>query len=109
MRTLCAVLFITFTFTYLYFYQADVMMATQHLLSGGQTHYERTIGAVLITVALYVLHLGVLAVTKLTHRAHSLWVVGPYRAIKRIHKVDAVDLCDNYLFYVDVLACVNLH
>ena len=38
MRTLCAVLFITFTFTYLYFYQADVMMATQHLLSGGQTH-----------------------------------------------------------------------
>lgn len=72
MRTLCAVLFITFTFSYLFFYQADVMMATQHLLSGGQTHYERTIGAVLITVALYVLHLGVLAVTKLTHRAHSL-------------------------------------
>jgi len=72
MRLLCALLFVAFTFSYLYFYQADLLTATQHLLSGGQTHYERTIGAVLITVVLYILHLGVLAISRLTHRAHSI-------------------------------------
>ena len=72
MRIVCAILFLIFTFTYLYFYQADVLAVTQHLLSGGQTHYDRTIGAVLLTLVLYVLHLGVLALTKLTRRAHAI-------------------------------------
>ena len=72
MRVLSAFFFVAFTFSYLYFYQADVMAATQHLLSGGQTHYDRTIGALLVTLALYLLHLGVLAVTKLTRRAHAI-------------------------------------
>ena len=53
MRLLCAIVFCTFSFCYLYFYQADILAVEQHLLSGGKTHYDRTIGAVLITVALY--------------------------------------------------------
>lgn len=72
MRVLCALAFLIFTSAYMYFYQADVMMATQHLLSGGKTHYEPTVGAILITVALFLLHLGVLAVTKITGRAHAI-------------------------------------
>ena len=71
-RVVCAVLFLCFTFGYLYFYQADVLTATQHLLSGGKTHYDRTIGAVLITVALFVIHLAVLASTKLLRHGHAL-------------------------------------
>ena len=71
-RVVCAVLFLCFTFGFLYFYQADVLMATQHLLSGGKTHYDRTIGAILITAALYMLHLAVLGATKLTRHAHAL-------------------------------------
>lgn len=72
MRVICAALFLAFTFAFLYFYQADVLAATQHLLSGGKTQYERTIGAVLITASLYVLHLVVLALTRLTRRGHAL-------------------------------------
>ncbi|MBQ9637071.1 MAG: hypothetical protein IJV36_04125 [Prevotella sp.] len=72
MRVICAALFLAFTFAFLYFYQADVMTATQHLLSGGKTQYDRTIGAVLITATLYVLHLAVLALTRLTRRGHAL-------------------------------------
>ena len=71
-RIVCAVLFLCFTFGFLYFYQADVLMATQHLLSGGKTHYDRTIGAVLITIALYLIHLAVLASTKLLRHGHAL-------------------------------------
>ena len=72
MHVACATLFIVFTFCYLYFYQADVIAAAQHVLSGGQTRYGRLIGAVLITVGLFCIHLVFLAITRLTHRAHAL-------------------------------------
>ena len=49
MRVMCAILFLCFSFLYLYEYQADVLAVAQHVLSDGQTHYNRTIGAVLIT------------------------------------------------------------
>ena len=46
----CIVAFCVFSFVYLYFYQQDVLAAAQHVLSGGKTHYDRTVGAVLITL-----------------------------------------------------------
>ena len=51
----CLLVFVVFTFVYLYFYQADVLAAGQHVLSGGQTHYRRLVGAVLITLVLLIL------------------------------------------------------
>ena len=72
MKSTCAILFLTFTFVYLYFYQADILAAGQHVLSGGQTHYDRTIGAVLITALLYLLQLVVYGLTHLSKQAHAL-------------------------------------
>lgn len=69
---LCALLFIAFVFLYLYCYQVDVMVVTQHLASGGKTRYAPLTGAVLITVVLYVIQLGVFALTKLRMRFHAL-------------------------------------
>ena len=54
-RITCALLFIIFTFTYLYSYQADVLAMAQHVLSEGKTHYNATVGALLITSVLYLL------------------------------------------------------
>lgn len=71
MRVMCAVVFFIFTFCYLYFYQADVIAMMQHVLSGGKTHYEPLIGAVLITIVLYLLQLLVFAITRLFKRAHA--------------------------------------
>ena len=68
----CAIVFLIFTFCYLYFYQCDLLGAQQHVLSGGQTTYSRIIGAIIITGVLYLLHLGVFAITKLTKHAHAL-------------------------------------
>ena len=65
-RVACAIVFLIFTFCYLYFYQCDLLGAQQHVLSGGQTTYSRIIGAIIITGVLYLLHLGVFAITKLT-------------------------------------------
>ena len=72
MRVMCAILFLCFSFLYLYEYQADVLAVAQHVLSDGQTHYNRTIGAVLITAVLYLLQIGVYAVTKLSKRTHAM-------------------------------------
>ncbi len=71
-RVACAIVFLIFTFCYLYFYQCDLLGAQQHVLSGGQTTYSRIIGAIIITGVLYLLHLGVFAITKLTKHAHAL-------------------------------------
>lgn len=68
----CAIVFLVFTFCYLYFYQCDLIGAQQHVLSGGQTSYSRIIGAIIITAVLYLLHLGVFAITKLTKHVHAL-------------------------------------
>jgi hypothetical protein len=55
MRVMCAILFLSFTFIYLFYYQDDVLAVGQHVLSNGQTHYNRTIGAILITFVLFLL------------------------------------------------------
>lgn len=58
-RILCAILFAVFSILYLYFYQADLMALTQHVCSAGQTSYNRTVGAILITFILMMLQFGV--------------------------------------------------
>ena len=52
----CAIVFILFVFVYLYFFQADLLFMVQHVLSDGSTHYDRTVGTVVITVVLYLVH-----------------------------------------------------
>ena len=44
-QVVCAVVFCVLTFCYLYNYQADVLVVTQFLASGGQTHYHVRIAA----------------------------------------------------------------
>ncbi|MBM6993433.1 MAG: hypothetical protein I3J02_09260 [Prevotella sp.] len=71
-RVICVVLFLVFTFLYLFDYQADILAVTQHVLSKGQTHYDRTIGAFLITFMLWLVQIAVYASTKLNSYFHAL-------------------------------------
>ena len=71
-RVACAVLFVSFTFLYLYDYQDDILAMAQHVLSDGLTHYNRTIGAVLITIVLWLLQIGFYALFRLQGRAHAI-------------------------------------
>lgn len=68
----CAIVFCTFTFSYLYFFQAGVLSVAQHVLSNGITHYERTLGAVIITIVLLVLQIGINALLRLRRYSHAL-------------------------------------
>ena len=71
-KAVCAIVFSSFSFIYLYFHQADLLAMTQHSLSGGATSYDKLIGAVLITFVLQLLQVGVYAVTRLQRHTHAL-------------------------------------
>lgn len=71
-QAVCAIIFCLFSFIYLYFMQADIMAMAQHVLSGGVTHYNRLVGAILITLSLQILQAGVFRITKLYGHAHAL-------------------------------------
>lgn len=71
-KWVCAALFLLFTFSWLYFFQADMLAVAQHGLSGGKTHYDRTVGALIVTGVLFVLQLLVYALVRLSRRTHAL-------------------------------------
>lgn len=71
MRITCAIVFIVFTFLYLYDYQADLLTMAQHVLSGGKTVYNPGLGAVLITVVLFLLAAAIFAFTGINGRNHA--------------------------------------
>ena len=54
----CAVVFCLFSLTYLFFYQDDILTMEQHVLSNGVTCYNRTIGAVILTLLLLLIQAG---------------------------------------------------
>lgn len=71
-RVVCTFVFTLFTFFYLYYFQADLLTVMQHVFSKGQTHYEHFVGAVLITVVLTLIQVGVV---KLVRRLDVLWAL----------------------------------
>lgn len=68
----CAILFLSFTFVYLYLYEGDMLVIEQHLASGGATHYEYLIGAVLLTVFLFFVQMGAAAIARLHGIFHAI-------------------------------------
>lgn len=54
-KTVSAIVFCLFSFAWLFFFQADLLTVAQHELSHGVTHYNSTVGAILITVTLWLL------------------------------------------------------
>ncbi len=85
----CAILFFLFSFVYLYYYQADVLTISQHVLSGGKTQYSRLVGALLISLTLFLLQVGVTSVTKMTAYTHALTYFPSFLALAFLTSVGA--------------------
>lgn len=68
----CAVVFSLFTFFWLYQFQADTLAVVQHTLSKGQTHYNPLMGALIITVILFIVQQGVYAILRTKRITHGL-------------------------------------
>lgn len=71
-RVVCAILFLTFTYVFLRYYEGDMLVVEQHIASGGKTHYEYLIGAVLLTLFLFLIQVGAAALTRLRGIFHAV-------------------------------------
>lgn len=71
-QVVCAILFLAFTFSFLYYYEDDMLIIEQHIASGGRTKYEPLIGAVLLTLTLFLLQVLITALTKLRGIFHAI-------------------------------------
>jgi hypothetical protein len=74
-RVACAIVFLAFTYLWLRYFQADVMAVAQHVLSGGKTHFNYTIGPLLITALLMLVQVFVDRLIRLRTTAHALTYV----------------------------------
>lgn len=88
-RLMCAIVFLTFSFVWLYCFQADVLAAAQHVLSKGLTSYKPLVGALLITLVLQVLQLIVYALTRLRKRSHALTYLPSMLALAMITNINS--------------------
>ena len=71
-RLMCAIVFLLFSVCWLYFFQAEVLAMTQHVLSGGVTQYYPVLGTIIITVSLMALQLIIFSFIRLRLRTHAL-------------------------------------
>ncbi len=91
----CAIVFVVFSFLWLYHFQADVLAAVQHVLSGGKTSYQPLLGAVLITVLLQCLQVLAYSVFHLTNRGHAFTYFPSMLVLALISAVNT-DLAQSY-------------
>ncbi len=74
-QVMCAIVFWLFSLAWLYWFQVDSIVVAQHVMSDGQTHYNPTIGALLITSVLQLVQLVVGRLVNLYKRTHALTYV----------------------------------
>lgn len=71
-RYSCALLFMLFSFCYLFFLQGEILAEAQFVYSGGITSYNILIGAIVITVILQIIQWLVCLMSCLPSRWHAL-------------------------------------
>ena len=71
-RLMCAIVFCVFSFSFLYWFQADVLAVAQHVLSNGLTKYKPFLGAFVITLVLQAIQIIIYSLIRLQKRFHAL-------------------------------------
>lgn len=97
-KWMCAIVFLAFSFLWLYRFQVDVLAAVQHVMSGGRTHYHPLLGAVIITLVLQLLQFLVYTfLFRLTNRGHALTYFPSMLVLALISAVNT-DLAQSYVW-----------
>lgn len=86
-RVVCAVVFVVFTFLWLFFFQADLLSVAQHVFSGGRTSYNRLTGTLLITLVLVLLQLGIYYFLPLRKFTYALTYLPSFLALALLTSV----------------------
>ena len=108
-RVMCAIVFVLFSFCWLFFFQADQLTMTQHVLSGGLTRYKPIWGTLIITVLLMLLQLMVYRLVRLTKRSHALTYVPSMMFLALVTEVSQqIESSDGVSLWVWVLPVLLL-
>lgn len=95
-KVMCAIVFWLFSLTWLFWFQADLLTIAQHVLSKGHTHYDRTLGALLITFVLYLVQMAVYGVVKLNKRSHALTYLPSMLLLAIISDINPIDAAHSF-------------
>ena len=76
-----------FTFLWLFSFQTDLQAYAQHFYSGGQTHYNGLVGALLLTFVLWMVQLVVYAFIRLHNSFHALTYFPSFAALAALGAV----------------------
>ena len=71
-RVVCAIVFVLFSWCWIYYFQHDLLAMAQHVLSGGLTRYNRLIGSIVITATLLLFQRLVYKFTRLGKSFYAL-------------------------------------
>lgn len=71
-RYSCSLLFLAFTFCYVFFIQGELLAQAQYVFSHGITHYSNPVGAVLIAAVLQLVQWITAHITRLPARFHAV-------------------------------------
>lgn len=96
-RYSCGILFMLFTFCYLFFIQGEILAEAQHVYSNGITQYSILIGAIIIAFVLQILQWLVSLASRLPARFHALTYVPSSMVLAIISSVNK-DVMDSFSF-----------
>lgn len=71
-NAVCAIVSLLFTFCYLLFFQSDMLVATQHILSKGQTVYSPFLGAVILSLLFMLVQIAVCLVIRKSRLIYAM-------------------------------------
>lgn len=89
MNLLCGSLFTIFSFSYLYFLQAELIGRAQHILSGGTTTYAPFMGAAVLTCVALLLSAGIQKLLKLPVRFYCFGIFPVYGTVGVVDRYNA--------------------
>ena len=105
-RVMCAIVFVLFSFCWLYFFQADLLAVMQHVLSNGQTTYHPLLATVVITVLLMVIQQIVYVLVRLKKRFYALTYVPSMLVLALLTDVylpDTTQVCFQWSWWLPVV------
>lgn len=105
--TICNIVFVSFCFCYLYYYQADLLSLMQYTYSDGQTHYNHLWGAVLTALLLLSVNLLAIRRNKEFH-TFSAWTFFPSAILLTFitggRQTEDLNLSFGFIAYMSLIA-----
>lgn len=103
-----AIVFLVFVFCYIYCFQTDLLAFAQHVWSGGKTHWNGIVGASVITLILFLIHVALNAVNILPNRLHSLTYLPSFLLLAALTSIDPQSCVGAPLLGVSTWICCAL-